>query len=292
MIQSDKASGRHSYQGLDAIRLVLADGSTAVISTFGAHVLSWTPTGSGERLYLSPTADLTSGAAIRGGVPIIFPQFSDRGPFPRHGFARTATWTLEEIQEDPQAGYDGTARATFRLRADALTRAVWPHEFTARLVVTLTKGRLTIELQVQNTDTQAFDFTGALHTYLRVGEIETVSLTGLHGCQRLLPGSANPDTETRRELTLNGEIDNIYLAPPRPLLLTDGHHALAIEAEGFPDIVVWNPWRAKCAALKDMPNDDFRHMLCIEPAIVGEPVRLEPGQSWQGRQILTTLDTD
>ncbi len=291
MTASDHTSCNIVFHGLDAVRLALADGSTAVISLFGAQVLSWIPVGSGERLYLSPRAELASGKAIRGGIPVIFPQFSERGPLPRHGFARTATWALEEVQELPEAQYDGIARATFSLAANDATRAVWPCEFHARLTVTLSKGRLDVALEVENQDSKALSFTAALHTYLRVGEVEQISLTGLQGAQRLLPDSTQPDIETATELVVRGEVDNIYLDAPRPLLLTDGHHALGIAAQGFPDVVVWNPGKEKCAELADMPTDGFQHMLCVEAAAVGQAVQLAVGASWQGRQTLTTLDT-
>ncbi|MCH5754687.1 hypothetical protein MMA59_22970, partial [Salmonella enterica] len=65
----------------DVIRLTAPDGATATMSLNGGHLLSWQPAGAPEQLYLSPRSEYASGKkAIRGGVPVIFPQFSDRGP--------------------------------------------------------------------------------------------------------------------------------------------------------------------------------------------------------------------
>lgn len=281
-----------TFHGLDAVRLTLPDGSTALISAFGAQVLSWVPAGGGERLYLSPKADFASGAPIRGGIPVIFPQFSDRGPLPRHGFARTARWTLDEVREQPDAEEGGFACAVYSLGATPETRALWPHDFRAELTVALTQDRLDIELEVENTGDNTLSFTAALHTYLRVKEVEQATLTGLRGSRRQSPGTRETTIETGPELMVEDEVDNVYLNIPRPLLLKDGRQALAIVGEGFPDVVVWNPWEQKCAAISDMPANGFRHMLCVEAAAVGNPVTLPPGEAWWGRQTLVTLDAN
>src|SRR5262245_34324600 len=86
------------HHGLPALRLTAADGATALVTHYGAHALSWIPAGGDERLYLSETAVFQPGTAIRGGIPVIFPQFGTLGPLPRHGFARTRTWTLEQTR--------------------------------------------------------------------------------------------------------------------------------------------------------------------------------------------------
>ncbi len=282
--------GNTTFHGLDAVRLTLPDGSTAVISAFGAQALSWVPAGGGERLYLSPQADFGGSVPIRGGVPVIFPQFAERGPLPKHGFARTATWTLEEWREQPEAEEGGFACAVYSLTADDASRALWPHDFRAELTVALTRDRLDIELEVENPGSEPLEFTGGLHTYLRVKEVENVTLTGLHGSRRQLPGSQETKVETGPELMVDDEVDQVYLDVPRPLLLKDGRQALAIANEGFPDVVVWNPWEHRCASLKDMPANGFRHMLCVEAVAVGKPVVVAPGASWWGRQTLVTLD--
>src|SRR5436305_1852990 len=80
--------------GLPKLILVAPDGARAEIYLHGAHVTSWIPAGDGERLFLSASSAFRPGAAIRGGVPVVFPQFSDRGPLPKHGFARTSEWEL------------------------------------------------------------------------------------------------------------------------------------------------------------------------------------------------------
>jgi glucose-6-phosphate 1-epimerase len=101
------------------VLLQSADGACATVSPCGAHVLSWRPTGRDERLFLSPRAEFRSGTPIRGGVPVIFPQFAGEGALPKkHGFARTALWRVAERSSSHE----------LRLRlteADA-SHALWP----------------------------------------------------------------------------------------------------------------------------------------------------------------------
>ena len=78
-------------QGQPCIRLDTDHGDSALVALHGAQVLSWTVAGR-ERLYLSPRALFDGRSAIRGGIPLCFPQFNQRGPLPKHGFARNLAW--------------------------------------------------------------------------------------------------------------------------------------------------------------------------------------------------------
>src|SRR5512139_2122415 len=80
--------------GLPKLSLVAPDGAQAEIYLYGAHVVSWIPAGGQERLFLSRASAFRVGAPIRGGVPIVFPQFGTTGPLPLHGLVRLMTWEL------------------------------------------------------------------------------------------------------------------------------------------------------------------------------------------------------
>ena len=126
-----------------------------------------------ELLYLSPDASIDEGQAIRGGIPICWPQFNTRGPLPKHGFARNAVWRLH--------GQDDTS-LLLELTPDDLSdemRAAWPHQFQLRQKIDLAPGQLTVTLDVSNQGQTPFDFTTALHTYLRVADLTQVQLAGL-----------------------------------------------------------------------------------------------------------------
>ena len=81
-------------------RLHTPEGDTALISLHGAQVLSWRTANGHERLYLSPQIDWQAVAqsryAIRGGIPLCWPQFNRRGSLPKHGFARLLPWTITQ----------------------------------------------------------------------------------------------------------------------------------------------------------------------------------------------------
>jgi glucose-6-phosphate 1-epimerase len=60
-----------------------------------------------------------------------------------------------------------------------------------------------------------------------------------------------------------------------------------IEAEGFPDAVIWNPGRERATALHDLEPGDERRFVCVEAAAVQTPVTLGAGRQWAGTQTLT-----
>ena len=62
------------------------------------------------------------------------------------------------------------------------------------------------------------------------------------------------------------------------------------QSASWSNTVVWNPAQALCAKLVDMPNEGWRHMLCVEAAQVYEPITLPAGGRWEGWQRLQVLN--
>lgn len=266
------------------ISLQSADGATAALHHHGAHLVSWCPASDGEeRLFLSARSEYRPDAAIRGGVPVIFPQFAAEGPLPRHGFARTSEWSLLGTERLA----DGAAVATLELRDSPATRTIWPASFLATLTVRIAGDTLAIAFAARNTGDDAFTFTAALHTYLRVRDLARVKLAGLRGTQ--YRESSAPSVLHRDEadvLRPTGAVDRVYVDAPRMLTLREPERTLDIELVAFPDVVVWNPGAAAAAKLSDMEPGGERHMLCVEAAAVQRPVVLAPGERWSGEQHL------
>jgi glucose-6-phosphate 1-epimerase len=270
--------------GLSLVALRAADGASADVYLHGAHVASWRPApGQEERLFLSSRSEFRSGAAIRGGIPVIFPQFAAEGPLPRHGYARTAAWTLDDVRQAD----DGSAVATLSLRDSAETRAIWNARFHATLTVRAGGDALTVTLGVENTDTSPLSFTGALHTYLRVRDVARAEVVGLEGARyRDAAERTTLRTDATPALRVTGELDRVYVGAPSALLVREPGRALRVSTQGFPDVVLWNPGRKRAADLPDMEPNGERAMLCVEAAVVQTPVTLHPGARWQGSQTL------
>jgi glucose-6-phosphate 1-epimerase len=286
------------FQGLACQRLTLPCGDTVLVALQGAHVLSWVSQGR-ERLFLSP-ANLWDGqSAIRGGVPVCFPQFNQRGTLPKHGFARNMLWQFDEAAQigegakDKQAlaGHEG-AHLSFTLRTNPDTLALWPQAFVAELCVTLAPGQLTIFLSVNNTELQHdLNFTGALHTYLAVDDIDLTELRGLGGTAEW-DSAEDVHGVADEVLYFDGEFDRVYSlgegASVQPLRLQDGTATMQIEqSPSWANSVVWTPGEGKCAALADMPAHGFARMLCVEAAQVFDPISIPAGRQWVGWQRLT-----
>lgn len=272
-----------AVHGLECLRL-RAEGASVVVARLGGQVISWIPADGRERLFLSERACFNGSVALRGGIPVCFPQFSGLGSLPKHGLVRTRHWQVVRATEA-----DG---GCLRLScgADPQSRALWTHEFELVLDVHLSAAQLSVGLTVRNPGAADFSFTGALHTYFAVGDIGAVRLLGLTGVgYRDAAGGNALCTDTANALVFGPEIDRVYHDAPRELMLIDGTARLSVASGGFADTVVWNPGAVLCAGLADMAPDGYRRMVCVEAASARLPVCVPAGADWRGHQMLTAL---
>lgn len=274
-----------TFNGQPVLTLLSGDGARAVVSLFGGQVLSWAPANGLEQLFISEHAVFDGKTPIRGGIPVCFPQFSNLGKLPSHGFARNQLWTPNE-----QRGGEDYAMASLTLTDNEYTRSLWPGMFEAELTVAIGGERLDVEFEVTNTGHSPFAFTAALHTYLAVKEVENIRLEGLNGHQYRDATDGNSIKHDSGDVvTVDSELNRVYHDVERTLLLRDDMRSIGIHAEEFPDVVVWNPWEKRIREFDDLDPRDFRRMLCIEAAAARQKIALDAGESWFGRQTLVKL---
>jgi glucose-6-phosphate 1-epimerase len=248
---------------LPAVLLRAPDGAEAIVTLYGAHLVSWKGADGRERLFCSAASALDGSKAIRGGVPVIFPQFAEQGTGLRHGFARVSDWHLLDSGVE-----DGEAIALFTLAEEDLkpeyTRA-WRHLFSLALRVGIKANTLSMQLEVRNTGEDPLPFAAALHTYYLVDDIAKVRVMGVA-----------PD-----ELSIDGNFDKIYRDVGGEIAIETGAGALQVSQSGFTDAVVWNPGAADAAALSDMEDAEYKRFVCVEPAVL-KLVTLEEDGVWRG----------
>lgn len=287
------------YCGCPCIELMLSTGDVARVALQGAQVLSWQTVDGREHLYLSPNAAQDGTSPIRGGIPICFPQFNQRilglAALPKHGFARGIAWQ-NPLLESTTHSSSLTLELSHELLPQPLSR-VWRNAFAATLTIELTPNRLRVSFRVSNTGLLNWRFALALHTYLRISDIDSVQLAGLQ--DRLYWDAVEQPSDaeaTRRQsgelLNFAGETDRVYQQVPPELSLIDGEHTLQIaQSSNLTETVVWNPGRVLGRKLDDLPLDGYRKMLCVEAAKINAAVELSPQQHWEGWQQLTATRT-
>jgi hypothetical protein len=99
------------------------------------------------------------------------------------------------------------------------------------------------------------------------------------------PPELTIDDDERRALDVLAEGG---LVPPLRLVQPGGSLQIA-PGPACAETVVWNPGATLAAKLADLPDDGWRHMLCVEAACIDTPVLLAPGARWQAWQQLTVI---
>lgn len=242
----------------------------ARVARHGAQVMEWRPAGAGAPvLYLSPAAVFREGRPIRGGIPLCWPWFNahpDDPSQPSHGIARTAFWEPVEVTDDESG-------VTLRFSLEH-------PPFHAAVRIQLGKF-LSVALETTNRGDAPRRVSGALHSYLHVGDLSQIRIEGLREMSYLDTVGGPVRRHQDSELAIDGETDRIYDSSGSCSLLDPAlGRRIIVGKEGSPSTVVWNPWSGKAAALADLPDEGYRDFVCIEAAAANDrAVTLAPGES-------------
>ncbi|KHA61823.1 aldose epimerase [Vibrio variabilis] len=251
--------------------------ATAGIALHGGHVISFKPEGQEDLIWMSEQAIFDGKAALRGGIPVCWPWFG-RIAAPAHGFARNSEWTLLEHRENEHG-----VIIELGLMTSESTFSVWPHQFQAHLLVEISD-ELKVTLDVINTDEQPWTFSGALHTYLNIADIETVKTTGM-GAEYIDSLLDNKVCQGGDELVLTDTIDRVYTKPESVINVADGTRTISVENQGHNSAVLWNPWAAGAESMGDMQDDGYKTFLCVESTLHAPSLEqgktLQPGERHQ-----------
>jgi glucose-6-phosphate 1-epimerase len=279
---------------------VTSSAAEATIYMQGAHVTQWKPAGQAPVIFLSQRAEFAPGKPIRGGVPIVFPWFSERHDGktgPQHGFARISEWDLAFAA---MSGDD--LHLAFTLAPNELSRSLGFDHFKLGYRVTVGR-KLTLEMTVANdsgnggargggsapatagADAAAHGaplvFEQALHTYYAVADAQKVSIDGLGGVTFIdKVDDMKRKVQPAGALKFEGRTDRPYLNTTATCVLHDpaGKRRIVVAKSGSNSTVVWNPWKEFTAKMVDMEPDAWLHMTAIETANVGEDaITLQPG---------------
>ncbi|KAI3837307.1 hypothetical protein MKX03_000707 [Papaver bracteatum] len=270
-----------------------SSGSSAEVRLYGGQVTSWKNDRKEELLFMSTKSNWKPPKAIRGGIPVCFPQFGNLGTLEQHGFARNRFWELDSFPA-PLPPSNNHSSVDLILKSTEEDLKTWPRSFELRVRVSLSAGKLTLIPRVRNTDNKSFSFTFALRNYLSVSDVSEVRVEGLETLDyfdNLM--QRERFTEQADAITFDGEVDRVYLSTPTKIAIIDHEmkRTFVLRKESLPDAVVWNPWDKKAKALADFGDEDYKSMLCVDSAAVESPIVLKPCEEWKGRQEISTVSS-
>jgi len=222
------------------------------------------------------------GVAIRGGVPICWPQFGNfpaaKAPGMAYGFARkSAKWQIAKQTEDS---------VTLALVSDAETLASWPCAFEFLFTITLGARSLRMSLEVANNGEEPMEFTGCLHTYWRCGAVGQCAVEGLKGAEfdtgigNAFRGDA---TEKRASVPFVDEKQTQLFyarASDAITIMEAGRRRLRLTKSNMPDWVLWNTGAENGSNIKDLAAGEYKGYVCVEPTFASSPIRVAPGGVW------------
>lgn len=274
---------------------------TAVILLQGAQLLEFTPRDKPRLIWCSEKVEYKRGKPLRGGIPICWPWF---GPLknnvesisqqvnadsvdaaPQHGFARSQDWALEAISSSSL----GVTECVFSLENNKLSQQYLPNPFKLEIKFTIGES-LDVALTVKNTGPMPLNFTGALHSYFSVSDINKTRIFGLDNTPFIDSVNAGQSAVQTGALDITKETDRIYFAPEiresqerqdplvpnrnldlsrepfNDLMVKCPERKIRIRSRGSKSVIVWNPWIDKSIGLSQFRDDEYLEMLCVETA--------------------------
>ncbi|KAK1934565.1 putative glucose-6-phosphate 1-epimerase [Phytophthora citrophthora] len=258
-------------------------------------------------LFMSNDSYLDGVNPIRGGIPVVFPNFGGAPGFPNHGFARITNWTLASHKDTTDK--NGASVAKFTMAASDSTRQMWPVEFELQYEVKLYANKLDTALRVHNKHTEQIEFHTLLHNYLWVDDSRDggVAVSGLKGVDYFDQVAKVNKTETRKSITFvnsTAQTGNTYLNAPDKIVATikginTKDRSVIVQKKAFitgkngqnaiktkTDAVVWNPGAERAKKLEDFGDEEYINMVCVEPGRVSVKQPLPAGKTYTLQQSI------
>lgn len=272
-----------------AVELATAK-ATARIELDGARVVSFRANGE-EVIWNSRVPGVPQSSRwSHGGIPVCWPWFGLSGGHGKddpHGFARSSRFEVVSTSSNAER-----AQAVLRLRSDARTRQIWPHDFELVYEATLTD-TLRLSLRTVNTGDAPFSFSAGFHPYFRLGDRRDAKVTGVDGlrfCDARI--GTTPDATWRGDLDLSAAagydhvFDEKWASASHVIVDRSLGRRICETSSGVTRLVIWTPEIREDAKENPGPGQlgvgDWRHFACVEPAFLWDDreITLQPG----GRQ--------
>ena len=285
-------------------RLLFSESSTGLVTAelcfeqaklelhlHGAHLTSYRPHDNHEVLWMSDTAVYQTGKAIRGGIPLCWPWFGAHANNPdraQHGYARTSPFSVLSTSADAQA-----SSIILALDSAAAPYEEWQNSASLEVEIRLSDS-LWMEMRTTNQSDSTLTVSNALHTYFRISSRDRISIPDVTGLTYLDKPQHYKKLQQTSAITINDEVDRVYLAPPMKVDLLDSGRQLttSISSWGNHNLVIWNPGAANAKAMSDFDDQGFEQMLCIEPAnALDQSINIKPGECHRlGQEISCSLE--
>ncbi|HEY7885008.1 MAG TPA: D-hexose-6-phosphate mutarotase [Cellvibrionaceae bacterium] len=255
---------------------------SATVALHGAQLLSFTPAGGDDLLWLSPHCNFSSQGALRGGIPLCLPWFGEHPSDtskPKHGFARNQPWELTHISAADSATDNAidsdTCELEFTLTHSANT--LFNHSFTAKLTMALGR-ECSLALSLTNTSSSAFDCSWVMHTYFAINDLDSVQVLGLENRDYLDKTQSNARFTQEGPVSFKGELDRVYEQINNPVHISQRN--ITLTHQNCPSVVVWNPGATLAASIGDIGPGNERGFVCVERgACSGDAWHLGPNES-------------
>ncbi|XP_019052597.1 PREDICTED: putative glucose-6-phosphate 1-epimerase isoform X2 [Nelumbo nucifera] len=237
------------WNGIDQVLLRTPRGASARVSLHGGQVISWRNESGEEMLFMSSKAIFKPPKAMRGGIPICFPQFGNCGSLEQHGFVRNKIWTVDDNPPHLHLNDSkGKSSIDLILKPSEEDLKYWPHS-EVRI-----EGLETLDYLDNLSQRERFTEQGDAITF--ESEVDRVYLSSPNVIAVL-------DHEKKR--------------------------TFVIRKEGLPDVVVWNPWEKKSKSMVDFGDEEYKQMLCVDGAAIERPITLKSGEEWKGQLELSVV---
>ncbi len=256
--------------------------NSLIVDSHGATIVSGCVNGY-ELFFLSEKAFFDGKTPIRGGVPIVFPNFghSSEHNLPKHGFARISQWSLEKRWNNLN-----NSGIILKLETNSETLKFWNYKFKLLYTITLNNNNIMTELFIQNQDPISFNYQCLFHNYFKVSNLKWVRIANLDYID-YYDQLTHKISSHSEEILINQEIDRVYGPTNNCVSILDTEYVLKVNSdENQFHVVVWNPWEKKSKSLSDFGDEEFLDMVCVELGKL-DSCKLKPWETKSFKQTIT-----